>query len=324
MTEQVEAAALGQLLLRLYALARQPSVHSFQADAVECLAGALAFDSLLWGIGTRFEGHSHFHGAYAWNMPADAVALLNLTEGQNIVAQRCAAHPGVAHVFDAQAMQASPETAQLAQYQGVRQVCIIATIEAATGLVGFVALGRGHDTPAFGTLERQWLELLMPHLNTMLNLSRVAQIAQIRGARATRDSRMAVTDVKGILHVMEPGFDALLQEEWPAWRGPLLPAALIDGAAASGHRYSGKRLTAETDGVADQLLVTLTRKGPADRLTPQERAVALAYAEGLSHKEVAQRLGMAPATVRHHLREVYAKLGVGDKAALARLLTQRT
>ena len=48
--------------------------------------------------------------------------------------------------------------------------------------------------------------------------------------------------------------------------------------------------------------------------------MAEAFASGRNYKEVARLLGVSPATVRHHLRAVYVKLGVRDKAALARTL----
>ncbi len=43
---------------------------------------------------------------------------------------------------------------------------------------------------------------------------------------------------------------------------------------------------------------------PAD----QRAAVVLAYAGGLSYREVAQRLGLAEATVKDHLRQGLAQL----------------
>lgn len=58
------------------------------------------------------------------------------------------------------------------------------------------------------------------------------------------------------------------------------------------------------------------------QLTPRERDVASAYAQGHSHKAVAARLGVSPATVRGYLRQVYDKLALHDKAQLARLLAQ--
>ena len=40
----------------------------------------------------------------------------------------------------------------------------------------------------------------------------------------------------------------------------------------------------------------------------------------MTHKEIARDLALAPATVRHYIRNAYAKLGISDKAALGRLI----
>jgi two-component system nitrate/nitrite response regulator NarL len=39
-------------------------------------------------------------------------------------------------------------------------------------------------------------------------------------------------------------------------------------------------------------------------------------ARGLSGPEIGRRLGIAPSTVKTHLRRVYGKLGVGDRATM--------
>jgi DNA-binding NarL/FixJ family response regulator len=61
-----------------------------------------------------------------------------------------------------------------------------------------------------------------------------------------------------------------------------------------------------------------------DRLSARERLVAEAFGAGLSYKEVARQLEMAPTTVRHHLRNVYVKLDVSNKAAITRLVGGKT
>jgi DNA-binding CsgD family transcriptional regulator len=58
-----------------------------------------------------------------------------------------------------------------------------------------------------------------------------------------------------------------------------------------------------------------------DRLTKREREVLSWVALGKTNAEVAQILWLAPSTVRKHLENVYAKLGVGTRTgAVARFV----
>ncbi len=61
----------------------------------------------------------------------------------------------------------------------------------------------------------------------------------------------------------------------------------------------------------------------ADGLTQREREVALLVAEGLRSREVAERLSIAPQTVKSHLKTIFDKLGVRNRVELARRLAQR-
>lgn len=57
------------------------------------------------------------------------------------------------------------------------------------------------------------------------------------------------------------------------------------------------------------------------RLTRREREVLLVAAEGLTAREMAERLGVAERTVTTHLGRIYAKLGVGTRLAAIRVAT---
>ena len=54
---------------------------------------------------------------------------------------------------------------------------------------------------------------------------------------------------------------------------------------------------------------------PVASLTPREREILQLAAEGLSGPSIAERLVLSPATVKTHFRNLYEKLGVGDRAA---------
>ena len=51
-------------------------------------------------------------------------------------------------------------------------------------------------------------------------------------------------------------------------------------------------------------------------LTPREREVIPLIGEGLKNQQIAKRLFISEATVRHHLTSIFAKLGVADRLEL--------
>lgn len=58
-------------------------------------------------------------------------------------------------------------------------------------------------------------------------------------------------------------------------------------------------------------------------LTPREREVAQLVAEGLTNREIAERLGISEATARTHVERVRNKLGVRTRVGVARLVAHR-
>ena len=54
-----------------------------------------------------------------------------------------------------------------------------------------------------------------------------------------------------------------------------------------------------------------------DSLTTRERQIVLVLSEGLSNKGIARRLRLTEGTVKVHLHNIYQKLGISNRTALA-------
>jgi DNA-binding CsgD family transcriptional regulator len=121
---------------------------------------------------------------------------------------------------------------------------------------------------------------------------------------------------------------------WPARPGDfealgatLLAAEAASGAAAAFSRAGDRRaataaqrrasaLGAECEGAVTPGLV----REAAVPLSGREREIAMLAAEGMTSKDIAERLYLSVRTVNNHLQHAYAKLGVSSRAGLARAL----
>jgi predicted ATPase/DNA-binding CsgD family transcriptional regulator len=117
---------------------------------------------------------------------------------------------------------------------------------------------------------------------------------------------------------------------WPAQRAALAALTARVGDALGQPAFE----RALSEGVAlecDDAVTWLrrargARKRPAhgwESLTPTEVEVVRQAAAGLTNPQIAERLFIAPATVKTHLSHVYAKLGVRNRSQLATLAAGR-
>ncbi|MBI5721684.1 MAG: helix-turn-helix transcriptional regulator [Burkholderiales bacterium] len=274
----------------------------------------VAFDCAWWGRASLANGEHRVHCSFAYELPEDIDERLNLTDRGNVVARRVVKDPGRTHYFSRADLHSQPSTAALTDHMGIAQSLCIADLDVASGISNFISLARRRATPRFSAADMGLLELLAPHLSAALDMALADQLTALRNPEKTM---LMATDSMGSLRVAEPGSLDLLRGEWPGWAGPLLPAPLVARIAARQPDYLGRHLHAGIRWAGDNVFLAMRRREPRDLLTRQERAVATAFAAGQSYRQVADELGLAPATVRHHLRSAYVKLDVSDKAAFA-------
>jgi DNA-binding CsgD family transcriptional regulator/tetratricopeptide (TPR) repeat protein len=134
-------------------------------------------------------------------------------------------------------------------------------------------------------------------------------------------ARRLLTDARARLAALDCRFDLALthmdlaQVEKRSGRDP--------EASVSAARSLLSQLDAPT--YTERLRALMTEMGisdhdatPTGHLTPRERQVLALIAEGLSNKQIAERLVISQGTVIRHVANIFAKLGVNNRTAAAR------
>jgi two-component system nitrate/nitrite response regulator NarL len=140
------------------------------------------------------------------------------------------------------------------------------------------------------------------------------------GLRAARDIAVACPATRVVMLTASENEDDLLAAMKAGASGYVLKGAGADELAgvirkvAEGEVYVAPAL-------AWGLLREMSRPrtSPLDELTTREREVLQLVAEGLSNQEVADRLGLAEKTIKHHMTNILGKLQVRSRVEAALL-----
>ncbi len=190
-----------------------------------------------------------------------------------------------------------------------------------TSLTTRIALYRFARHNAFTPRERRFLEAVGAHLGENHGWAEIQNLLRATRAGAVELASSGVADRHAFLQVAPPEFQRLLRLEWPHWRDRELPAPLGRQIRAQGAgRHVGERIVVSISGMSDVFLLQARERRPADSLSQRELQIALLLARGDTYKVAAKRAGIAPSTVRAHLRSIFAKLGVKKQSEMAAAL----
>jgi DNA-binding CsgD family transcriptional regulator len=317
-----KAEELSTLLLDLYAHCHEKPMSEFLPHALGKVRALLPFDSAWWAMTTMIGDKHDIHASYVQGLPEDMHTLWLSIQDEDVIGHALMRqHPGKTLNFTPQQVDSTPGSRWLAHRTGFRHVLCTQMHNATIGQQTFLALSRHDDAHSFSEDERHFKELLMPHLHAMINMNWVANLRQMSATGSDRRNAMAIVDKYGAVHALEPGFTALLKNEWPDWDGPCVPQPILQAILRKEGTFAGAHINAALSWQDALVLLELKPRSPLELLTIRERTVVEAFAAGESYKEVARTLGMAPATVRHHLRSAYAKLNVTNKAEITKMVS---
>lgn len=312
--------AFGHALLELYRLSRMAPMQNFQRLALDAIRARFDFDSAWWGMASQPpEGEIEIHASLPYHLPDFYPGLWDDIKAEDTIADAVMTQPGLCVNFGRKQLYASPGLASLMARFGITSCLCTVSLLPELQLMAFLSVYRVEGQPAFTEHERRTMQLLMPHLTAALTGNWMLHLERVRASNASGRASLGVVDRRGMLYVADQALSAALRLEWPHWIGPRLPQPLVRHLHA-GTPYVGQRLSVRLHPVGDLWLLDMRAVSRAHRLSPRETDIASRFSAGASHKEIARDLGIAPATARHHLREIYRKLEVSDKAALAHKL----
>lgn len=151
---------------------------------------------------------------------------------------------------------------------------------------------------------------------SMLQAHRAHHRERRAGEESWNRRYCAISDATGTPIYFESGFEALIQSEWRG-KSAAWPQTEIAGfLRQEDNEFTGSKVVLAKRQVEGLWFIWARGKLPIDMLTRRELTVVEAMAEGLSHKEIAIRLDLSPATVRSHIQRIHEKLEVKTNAEL--------
>lgn len=303
---------VSEFLLEIYRSARSDEPHVFQARALERLRGLIPFDFAAWG------------GGAAEDRQVTEVVMLDqsprlFSEWEEVAAQDAYCDLALRRLDHTVLFDDVPDFRRsLAWNEHWRRYDaqhMVATImaEPLDGYVSFVGLCNADPARRFADADRELKELLMPHLSGALRLNRESQLI----AATSPTEGVALVNRAGWILASRPPFASLARDEWGT-AGPRVPTSILPESGST--RWRGRAIQVQIQKIQQCYLLRATPCSPLERMTPREQEVARAFGLGMSYREVASELGIAPATVRNHLASIYDKLGINTKSDLVRLL----
>jgi DNA-binding CsgD family transcriptional regulator len=140
----------------------------------------------------------------------------------------------------------------------------------------------------------------------------------------------------GLRHVLgaQPSYHVVVvpESELDAAAGAFDILLVEDGVSVgppvSARTGQGPRVVGVSDAMTPEEVLQMTATSHGDpsavpaggtALSPRERQVLTFVATGLTHDQIARRIGISPHTVNTYVKRVRSKVGAGNKADLTRI-----
>lgn len=304
-------------IARLYRNGLSTPPERYRAWALRELAALIPHDGALWGSGAA-PGYT-FHSVTVIGLPPEFPTALEATRSQNPLLPRVLSKPDMPVAMDEVFADAAFFKSDLYRRSfapfGIARILSSGHADPRSGLLSLLTLYRKNRQQPFTAPEKQLQRRLIFHLFQAASHAYFLHLSKPQALRPPGGGA-AVVDRRGFFHEAQPRFLDLLEQHFPGHSRGTLPFAL----PAPGTQQRLGALCLHADPLGDLIRLQLWPAGPLDRLTHREREIVETVTQGLSFKEAARKIGVAPSTVANHLYRIYRKLGVASRTELASLV----
>jgi DNA-binding CsgD family transcriptional regulator len=311
-----------QWLLHLYRLAHSERLEEFQDAALRLLKPVVAFDSAMWGTAATRQDGIDVHTLHLHEKSPEMMVGYEEFKHLDTAPVSMYGQPFSTRGFSTDHWFHRPHERGYRDFlhrHEQRHMFITLEHDPQQSWGHWITLFRADPNAQTLPDEVDRLHQLAPHLMQALTINRRIHLDERRSAHSVTVG-VAMADLRGMLYQYDPSFAQLLSQEWPAWRGPRLPATLLESLQRGSGRYRGAHTLLSGQVEHGLLWLRARPRCAADVLATKEATVARLVAQGKSHKEIAQMLQRAPTTVRSQIRTIYQKLGVSNIAQLIETL----
>lgn len=315
-------AKFSDTVLSLHGLAHDTVVDRFQEKALSTLQDVLPFDAAWWGIMSSEQDRLVLHCSVTYGLPGTYVDMWEDCKNDDSVALAVKQTPNTTVHFDAPKLASLPGLYRLTAEHDIGQaLCTSIYLPSEQSFV-YLSLYRSFRSRAFDAEHRLLNQQLMPHLYSAWTTNRAFQLEHLKTSLLNRQPAVAIVDRRCEVLNAESRFFEVLSMECPDFKTYTLPNIFSAWLQAPEETLHLSRIVAKKYCFGDLRLVALRERTRVDLLSQRELQIGRDFGRGLSYQQIAKDRQISPATVRHHLRAIYLKLGVTDKAELTSLMDE--
>ena len=311
-----------QVVLGLYEAAHSKSMEAFQEAALELIKQVLPFDSAMWGSATMTDRGIDIHTLYLHNTSMQMIEAYQGVKHLDHFAQDVAKANHKTIQFSAAASRNQALHDFLIKYKHMHGL-ITQNLNPETQFVQWLSLFRHDAENACSEHEVMLLDDLFPHVMQSLAINRKLHVEHLVEDERRERWSVAIADHHGFFYHADDAFLELLAKDYAVQQTDRLPEMLRQITAQLTDQHLGEHTLLESRLEGDLLFLRIRQRVLADNLNNREFAIAKMLAEGLTVKDIANKLHRSPDTVRTQSKTIYKKLGVNKATQIASLLLQR-